>query len=178
MNFREAKKLLDPLNSIQVGEITKPHGYKGHLKFNLYFEPEKLKEESVLVDVNGWLVPFFIDYQESNLSALKPIIKFEEITTEEEAEKLAHKHIHLPRQIAKRYVNLNSLQYMLGYKIIDLTSNAQGIIQEFIFNEKNSLVKVLFNETEYLIPVKGTFIKKISHKKRLVKVKIPNGLIK
>ena len=177
MKFREAKKNLNPLNQVQIGEIKKPHGYKGHLKFNLYFEPTNLTEESVFAGIDGWLIPFFIDYEESNFSAIKPIIKFEEINSEQEAEQLSHRPLYLPRQIAKKYVNLDSLQYMIGYQIEDITSNSTGQIIEFIYNEKNPLIKTVFNKQEYLIPVKGTLIKKINHTKRQVIVGLPQGMI-
>ncbi len=177
MKFREAKKKLNPLDQVQIGEIKKPHGYKGHLKFNLYFDPTKLTEESVFAGIDGWLVPFFIDYEESNFTAIKPIIKFEEINSEQEAEQLSNRPIFLPRQIAKKYVNLDSLQYMIGYQIEDITSSNTGKIIDFIYNEKNPLVKVLFNGQDYLIPVRGTQIKKINHTKRHVIVELPHSMI-
>ncbi len=177
MKFREAKAHLDPLNVVQVGQLNKPHGYKGHLKFELYFAPDKLKEESVLVGINDWLVPFFIDYQQSNFHAIKPIIKFEEVNTEQEAQTLAHSPIILPRPIAKKYVDLDSPQFMIGYQVIDITSNKSGRITAYIHNEKNPLLQAFFDKKEYLLPLLGVIVVKVNHKNREVKIKLPQGLI-
>ena len=177
MNFREAKKLFNPLNIIQIGITNKPHGYKGQIKINLFFDAFNLKEESVLIKINGWLIPFFIDYKQTNLEATKPIIKFEDIVTIEQAKKISSKPVYLPRNSAKKYVNLNSLQFLLGYQIIDVTSKTKGYILKFINNDKNPLVKITLNNKELFIPIRGTKIKYISHGKKYVKVELAPGII-
>ncbi len=177
MKFREAKKLLNPENNIRIGQILKPHGYKGHVKINLRFDPAILTEESVFAGISGWLIPFFIDYDQSNLTALKPIIKFFDVDDEVQTRELAGKEIFLPRDIAKKYVNLDNLEFLINYTIEDKDTGKIGIITEFLDIEKNPLVKADFDGEEILIPINGTQVLKVSHKKKYVKVVLPPGLL-
>ncbi len=177
MTFSEAKKFLDPANTIKIGQILKPHGYKGHITANFKFDPLKLKEESVLVRINGWLVPFSIDYNKSNLSALKPIIKFRQVNSEHEAQKLAHKNIYLPKFIAKKYIDLHRVDNLTGYQLIDQTSNKAGIIIDSQDIPKNPLIIVQTTEQQVFIPVNAVQVVKLDEKNKKVYVKLPKGLI-
>ncbi len=177
MTFSEAKKFLDPENIIKIGQILKPHGYKGHITANFKFDPLKLKEESVLVRINGWLIPFSIDYDNSNLSALKPIIKFRQVNSEQEAQKLAHKTIYLPKYIAKKYIDLRRIDNLIGFQLIDQTSNKSGIIIDSQDIPKNPLIVVQTPEQQALIPVNAVEIIKLDEKNKKVYVKLPHGLI-
>ncbi len=177
MTFREAKQYLDPQNAVQIGKILKPHGYKGHVTIHLKFEPTELEEESVLVRINGWLIPFFIDYDESNLEALKPILKLQEVNDEDFARSLAHKPLFLPRHLAEKYLDLTALDNLIGYEITDKTSGKTGIITEYEEVPKNPLIKVIIGNQEYLIPVNAAQVVELDDKKRTVKVVLPEGLL-
>ncbi len=177
MTFSEAKKFLDPENIIKIGQILKPHGYKGHVTANFKFDPLKLKEESVLVRINGWLIPFSIDYDKSNLAALKPIIKFHQVNSEHDAQQLAHKQIFLPRYIAKKYLDLKRIDNLIGYQLIDQNTQKSGQIIDSQDIPKNPLIVVQTAEQEVLIPVNAVEIVKLDEKNKKVFVRLPNGLI-
>src|SRR6187200_2347240 len=83
-------------NCFVLGYITKPHGISGEVQ--AHFEAESPKEyselESVFVEINKKLIPFFIDSISINKS--KAIIKFEDVDSVEEASEFAGKKLFLP----------------------------------------------------------------------------------
>ncbi len=177
MTFTEAKKLLDPNNAIQIGKILKPHGYKGQVYIHFKFDPENFEEESVFIRINGWLIPFFVDFENSNLYAARPFIKFKEINDEEQAHYLSHNAILLPRETAAKYIDLNSIDNLIGYVLEDLTSGKCGEITEFEDIPKNPLIKVNIDSQEYLVPVNAIEVVNTDEKGRRVKVRLPQGLL-
>ncbi len=177
MTFREAEHNLDSGNAVQIGKILKPHGYKGHLTVSLKFDSEQLHEESVLVRINGWLVPFFIDYEQSNLYALKPIIKFQEVNDEDSAEALAHKPILLPRHLAEKYIDIYDFDNLEGYTIKDQTSGKSGVITAYEDLPKNPLIKVRTGNQDTLIPVNAITVLDINEKNKTISVQLPEGLL-
>jgi len=80
-------------NCFRIGQIVKAHGIKGEVVLEMDEEhPEEFSElESVFVEINQKLVPFFIvDIQASGKRA---IIKFEDIETVEETKLLLRKQV-------------------------------------------------------------------------------------
>lgn len=177
MTFTEAKKLLDPNNVIQIGTILKPHGYKGQVYVHFKFDPENFEEESVFVRINGWLIPFFVDFENSNLYAAKPFLKIKEINTEDQAHKLSHNGIFLPRELAEKYIDLNSIDNLIGYTLEDITSGKTGQITEFEDIPKNPLIKLDIDSQEHLVPVNAIEVINIDNEAKHVKVRLPLGLL-
>ncbi len=177
MNFAEAKHFLDRDNALAIGEIVKTHGYKGQVNILFDFDPLEFEEESVLVDINGWLVPFFIEYDFCNLEALKPIVKFKGINTEKDAEVLVHGKVFLPREIAEKYIDTDSFEYLTGYVIEDITSGKKGVISGFDDIKNNPLIRVEIDGEEILIPELAVEVVDMDHDKRYLKIKAPEGLL-
>ena len=177
MTFEQAKKQLDPNNNIQIGKVLKPHGYKGQVYVHFKFDPEIFEEESVFIRINGWLIPFFVDYDKSNLYAARPFLKFFEINDENQAYLLAHNAIFLPKDLAEKYIDLQAIDNLIGYTLEDVTSGKHGIIAEFEEIPKNPLIKVLVQNEEFLIPVNATEVIKVDQDGKRVKVRLPKGLL-
>ncbi len=178
MTFDEAKHFLDPNNLFLVGKILKPHSYKGQVKVDFRFDPYNFSEESVIVDVYGWLVPFFIDYSKTNLEALVPIVKFFLVDTEEQALEIAHRNIYLPFEQAKKYLDVDSIFYLIGYKMIDKESGKELKIVDYQDIKKNPTVIVADeHQNTWVVPVNAADVESIDHKNKSVEVRLPKGLI-
>ncbi|MCL4141826.1 UNVERIFIED_CONTAM: hypothetical protein GTU68_061732 [Idotea baltica] len=79
-----------------LGKITKPHGLKGEVILWMDVDVPELYEEmdSVFLDVNGELVPYF--FENLQIRGKKSIAKFEDIETIEETESIINCEVYLP----------------------------------------------------------------------------------
>jgi len=96
MKFAEAKNIFKLENNLRAGKILKPHANKGQINVNLFFDLEKLQAESLFVEIDGYLVPFFIDYSQSNFKINPSIVKFTYINSIDEAKSYTNHNVYLP----------------------------------------------------------------------------------
>jgi 16S rRNA processing protein RimM len=82
-----------------IGYITKTKGLKGEVQvFFEYDEPDDLELETLFVEINGKLIPFFVSsYKLQNNQT--GYFFFDDIDTIEKAEKLIRKKIYLPNTL-------------------------------------------------------------------------------
>src|SRR5216117_3783373 len=81
----------------KLGQIQKAHGFKGEVMIQLQVKkPEDYKDlESVFVEINQKLVPFFIENLRITTGE-KAIVKFEDVNDEAGIKKLVGLSIYLP----------------------------------------------------------------------------------
>ena len=105
----------------QLGRITKKHSFKGELVIHLDTDqPEKYtKLESILLDYKGELVPFFIE-ECLWTGGQKLRVRFEDVNSEAEAEKLINCKIYLPINLLPKLEG-NQFYYheVEGFKAVD-----------------------------------------------------------
>ena len=133
MTFKELKENLDIKNCYKAGRFLKTHTYKGHLTAKVFFDFQEMKQESILVNINGFLIPFFIDFQQSNCDIDPVIIKLKDINDIEQAKKLTSKDFFVHRNkisdIDKFLTDFEN--FVVGYKIINNIDNFSGEITDF-----------------------------------------------
>lgn len=161
----------------QLGTVVKTHGLRGELVFFLDVDfPEDYKElESVLIDINGKLVPFFIEsFQHQGARA---IVGLEDIRTLEDAEPLAGKELYLP---LKALPKLAKGQYyyheLIGLEVFDddkLIGTVTGVFQM----PTNYLMGVDHKGTEVLIPLEDELIVSVDLEQRKIITRLPEGLL-
>lgn len=164
---------------LQLGNITKIHSYKGEVIFLAAGEPkiEIEKQESVFVEINGQLVPFFIEScrQFGNDAA---IIKFSDVNTEENARKFIGCGVFfplclLPREKSSRLSPVD----IRGYKVIDDTYGEIGKITNVLDMPQQRILEISNGSKEILIPANEETVYKIDKKSKTVFIDAPNGLI-
>ncbi|MEM6641910.1 MAG: ribosome maturation factor RimM [Bacteroidota bacterium] len=160
-----------------LGEVIKTHGLKGEVSVLLDVDfPNSYSElESVFLEKQGKLVPFFIDtIQIGNDRAL---VKFEEIDSLEDAAQLVHQKLYLPlSQLPKLPDDQYYFHDLVGC-IVQEKGKEIGTVKEVIDLSGNELLVVLDEEREILIPLKDGIVLDVSIAKKLIKVALPEGLL-
>ncbi len=161
----------------QLGEVIKTHGLKGEVSISLEvdFPDEYQNLESVFLEQQGKLVPFFIDTLQINRD--KALVKFEDIDSLDDAKALVKSSIYLP---LSSLPELSKGQYyfhdLVNCEVFEEKTKL-GIIKEVIDLNGNQLLVVESNGKEILIPLKDEILTNVDTDKKKVNVKLPDGLL-
>ena len=160
-----------------LGKITKLHGYKGGLILHIDSStPQYFKDlESVLLDIDQELVPFFLS-QKGKLNGKKLLIYLEDVRPVD-----AHKYIgreaYLPESMLPEadddaYYD----KAIIGYTAWD-GPNEIGEVVDVVENSSQNLFVVEKGEQEFLIPAVDAFIKGIDTNEKIIYLELPEGLL-
>lgn len=167
------------MTHIRSGQIIKAHGYKGEVQVDIFLEsPEVLENlESVFVEINQKLVPFFIE--EIRIGEKRAIIKFEDVDTEEDARFLLKKNILISSDIIGEDESDDLIAYnaLVGFKVVDKNKGELGVIEDFIERPGQDLLIMKYQEKEIFIPVDENIILKMQPRKKVLQVNLPEGLL-
>lgn len=161
-----------------LGYISKTVGNKGELL--LIFDVDDVKQyrklETVFVEINKQLVPFFISGLELRGNGAK--VSFEGIDTTQKAEELTRTSLYLPLSFlpplkGKKFY----FHEVLGYTAIDKAYGNIGIIENVLDYPTQALFQIKKDQTEILIPVKDDFIVNINRAAKTISLDAPEGLI-
>lgn len=161
----------------QIGHVIKTHGLKGEVQLFIDVDnPLEYQEmESILVQQNDSLIPFFIEYLQINLS--KAIAKFEEIDDVEEAKALVACPLYLP---LNNLPELKDGEYYL-HQLVDMDfydkGKLIGKVKELFELGPQELVSVIYQGKEILIPIKDEIFLKVDIDNNRIDADVPDGLI-
>jgi len=162
-----------------LGKIVSKFSFKGEVLIKLDTdEPEEYTGmESVFVDYNGNLVPFFIERSGLHRSTLLRV-KFEDVDTEDDAEDIMKCDVYLP------LIHLPELDgdkfyfhEIIGFTVEDINYGTVGKITAINDSTSQSLFEIDKNGKQVLIPLNDEFIEKLDKKNKIIFVKTPEGLI-
>ena len=162
-----------------LGKIAKKFSFKGEVLAYLDTdEPELYQDlESVFVECDKHLIPFFIE--ECSLHKNDFLrIRFEEVTTEQEADVLIGNHLYLPLDTLPKLKG-NKFYYheVIGFVIEDKRLGIIGEIQSINDSSAQPLFEVLNGSVEILIPMIDQFLLKIDRENKKVVMDLPEGLV-
>lgn len=162
-----------------LGKIAKKFSFKGEVLCYLDTdEPEMYQNlESVFVQMNRNLVPFFIE--QSSLHKDKFLrVKFEEVDSEAEAENLLGSELYLPLTMLPQLEG-NQFYYheIIGFKVIDQRLGDIGTIHSIIENTAQPLFELFKGEKQVLIPMIDDFIVEVNRSKKEITMNTPVGLV-
>ena len=162
-----------------LGKIVRKYSFKGELLIKLDTDQPEIYEhlDAVFIFVRNTLIPFFIETSQLHKSDLLRV-KFEEVTTEEDADALLKSDVYLPLDLLPKLEgNKFYFHEVIGFTIIDNTFGIVGIIKGINDNTSQALFEVDREGVEILIPMNDEFIKKIDRDSKTVIVETPEGLI-
>jgi len=162
-----------------LGKILKTFGSKGHLlAFLDVDDPERYKKlKSVYVAIGHERIPFFIRSIEFKPKK-QAIILFEDFLTADDAEVFAGYELYLPM------ADLPSLKgkkfyyhEVKGFTVIDQERGNIGILADILDMPQQSLLQIMFDKKEILIPLNDEVLLKVDRKNKELHIRAPEGLI-
>ena len=162
-----------------LGKVVRKYSFKGEVLAKLDTdEPEMYTEmESVFVDYNPNLVPFFIERSQLHKSTLLRI-KFEDVNNEEDADELIGADLYLPLSLLPALEGDKFYFHeIIGFTAIDKRFGSIGKITGINDTTAQALFEIDRNGQEILIPMNDDFIKKLDRVHKNIHLEVPEGLI-
>jgi 16S rRNA processing protein RimM len=162
-----------------LGHVAKLHGYKGEVIIYLDVDHpnEYHKLESVFVEINQLLVPFFIDKIELKDKGFARV-QFEDVTTEEKARTMLRCDLYLPIQ---QLPSLNDNQFyyheIIGFSVIDEEKGPIGKVDMILEFPQNPVLQIKKDFNEILVPINDSTIQNVNREEKTITVRAPEGLI-
>jgi len=164
---------------VKAGKISKPYGLQGDVHIILIpaIAQELKSGNPLFIDLDGQRVPFFIETVDL-VSDDQAIVKVEFINSIEEARKVAGHEVYLDIQDASISVEQTKDPIeMIGYMVFDLRLGEVGKLTELIPSEMNPVWLIESAGQEIMIPATEDFILKVDHKKKVLRLDLPEGIM-
>ena len=162
-----------------LGKIAKKFSFKGEVLIYLDTDEPELYEnmESVFVEFNKNLVPFFIE--NSNLHTGDFLrLKFEDVDNEADADEIIGCEIYLPlNMLPKLEGNKFYFHEVIGFEIEDQRLGVFGKIVSINDTSAQALFEVVNGSVEILVPMIDQFLVKIDRENKKVIMNLPEGLV-
>jgi 16S rRNA processing protein RimM len=176
---RNSTAIMRKEDCFYLGKIAKKFSFKGEVLIYLDTDEPELYEnmESVFVEFNNNLVPFFIENSSLHKNDFLRV-RFEDVNTEEEADRLLGSAIYLPlKMLPKLSGNKFYFHEVIGFEIEDQRLGVFGKIVAVNDSSAQTLFEVLNGDVEILIPVIDHFLVKIDRENKKVMMNLPEGLV-
>lgn len=161
-----------------LGKITRKHGLSGNVVLKLDTDQPEFynKMESMFVEINGLLVPFFIEKQQWSKRDAK-IILFKNVN-ETVVEQLIGKNVFMPLSSLPQLTG-NQFYYheVIAFQIVDAKGRFCGIIKEINDQTAQHYFILNLNDREVIIPVIKDWIVSVERKNQIIQMELPEGLI-
>jgi 16S rRNA processing protein RimM len=132
--------------------------------------------ESVFIDLNDELVPFFIE--SILVKDQKAIVRLEDIESAEQASELTGTVLYLPLEKLPPLSGTNFYYHeIIGFTVEDKNYGNLGDILEILDLPGQPVARVNYNSKELLMPVTDPFIMEVDRENKIFKVDLPDGLV-
>lgn len=161
-----------------LGYIARRVGNKGELLFVLDVDdPSRYKKlESVFVELNNSLVPFFI--KKVQIRGNNATVSIEGIETIERAEELVKSGLFLPLTFLPKLSGKKFYFHeMPGFTVVDKVHGEIGVVERVLDFPQQAVFQIKKGDHEILIPAKDEFIVSINRTDRRLEIQAPEGLI-
>lgn len=161
----------------QLGYVLKTHGLKGELVLVIDADnPQEYYEmESVFVEINKKLIPFFID--RIQLNGTKAIVKFEEVDSIDQAKGFKGVRIFLPLDVLPELEDGYYFHELIGFKVIDSNEGELGTISGVFDSGSQDLIAMQYQEKEVLIPLTDEVVTNVDKISKTIYTVLPDGLL-
>ena len=162
-----------------LGKIAKKFSFKGEVLVYLDTDEPDLYEnmESVFVEFNKNLVPFFIENSSLHKNDFLRV-QFEDVDSEEEADSIIGCEVYLPHSmLPKLEGNKFYFHEVIGFEIEDKRLGVFGKIVSINDSSAQPLFEVVNGTVEILVPMIDQFLVKIDRENKKVVMDLPEGLV-
>ena len=155
---------------VELGYISKPHGYDGWVRVELVNDIEFNTTEPLFLMFNQKPVPFFIEQKKGSNPTF---VKLQFVHSIDEAQSICGTKVYIESDFDASFEEHS----ILGYLIIDEQAGEIGPIEEIIENPGQDLLQTTYQNNSCLIPFVDAFVLDIDHTNQTVYVKLPDGLL-
>jgi 16S rRNA processing protein RimM len=162
----------------QLGYVIKSHGLKGEVSVFLDTDqPQAYKKlESVFVEQNNRLVPFFIE--KIQIRGDKAVVKFAGVTDINGARALKSAVLWLPIELLPELTgNQFYFHEIVGFNVKDKIHGVLGKVTGIYSSGNQDLIAVAHKGAEVLIPITDDIIYQVDKKAQLIYTNLPDGLL-
>ncbi len=164
-----------------LGKITKPHGYKGDVI--LYIDADQPQYyadiDCIYLEIQGRLVPHFLDSVKAHSSAHKLIVQLEGVESEAASRALGGANVFLPIKMLPKLDNREFyLHEVQGWTAVNADSGQLiGTIGKVLDYAMYPILEVQCEGKEVLIPLPSEIKINVDRDARRLSVSIPDGLL-
>lgn len=161
----------------ELGYVIKTHGLRGEVQWMLDVDnPAAYTElESVFIDINGKLVPFFI---ESFLpQGDKAIVALEDVESLDAAQVLVGKALYLPLAVLPALPDHQYYFHDLVGMDVWHADRLIGTVTQVYELPLQNLLAVDHQGTEVLIPLEDAIVTEVNKAERKIRTDLPDGLL-
>ncbi|AEK23951.1 ribosome maturation factor RimM [Capnocytophaga canimorsus] len=162
-----------------IGTIVSKFSFKGEVLVKLDSDDPEIYEnmESVFIALGGKPVPFFIEKCSLHKSDLLRI-KFEDVSSEADAEALMKHKLYLPLSfLPKLSGNQFYFHEVIGFTVKDVHYGEVGTIVGVNDTTSQALFEIERDGKQILIPMNDDFLVEVNRKNKTIVVQTPEGLI-
>jgi 16S rRNA processing protein RimM len=170
---------MEKADCFHLGYVAKLHGFKGEVSLFLdVTNPEDYETlDAVFIEINGQLTPFFVTAFKLKNKGFAAV-KFEGVTTENDARILLRKNLFLPAQILPKLSGKNFYDHeVVGFKVIDSLFGEVGVLESIIDLQVNPLIQIMNGSKEVLVPLIDGLVQKVDRSNKTLYITAPAGLI-
>ncbi|MBP6090219.1 MAG: 16S rRNA processing protein RimM [Crocinitomicaceae bacterium] len=170
---------MEKADCFHLGYVAKLHGFKGEVSLFLdVTNPEDYETlDAVFIEINGQLTPFFVTAFKLKNKGFAAV-KFEGVTSENDARILLRKNLFLPAQILPKLSGNNFYDHeVVGYKVMDSLFGEVGILESIIDLQVNPLIQIMNGSKEVLVPLIEGLVQKVDRANKTLHITAPAGLI-
>lgn len=162
----------------KIGLFNKPHGIHGELQFTFTDDIFDRADCDYLVCLlDGIFVPFFIEEYRFR-SDSTALVKLEGIDTAERARMFTNVEVYFPVKYAEEADGGElSWNFFTGFLMEEIHYGMLGEITDVDTTTVNTLFVVQGEDGEILVPAREEFIRGIDRKRKIITVKLPEGLL-
>lgn len=161
-----------------LGKITRKHGLSGQVILKLDTDQPEFynKLESIFIEINGLLVPFFIETQKWQKNDTK-IIAFKN-TNEKMVEQVLGKNVMMPLSTLPQLTG-NQFYYheIIGFQLLDENEKSFGEIQSVNDQSPQHYFITNLNEKEIVVPIVKDWILNVDRIQKNIQMQLPEGLL-
>lgn len=170
---------MNKADCFQLGYVAKLHGFKGEVSLFLdVTNPEDYQTlDAVFIEINGQLTPFFVtEFKLKNKGFAA--VKFEGVTSENDARILLRKNLFLPAQILPKLSGKNFYDHeVVGFTVVDTRFGEVGELVSIIDLQVNPLIQIMNGKKEVLVPLIDGVVQDVDRVNKRLTITAPTGLI-
>lgn len=162
----------------KIGTLTRVHALKGELSFSFTDDVwERVDADYLMLCIDGIMVPFFLEEYRFRSDSVA-LVKFHDVDSADDAQEYVGCDVYFPHSLTPEETP-DELRwgYFTGFRVEDEVHGFLGTISHVDDSTSNVLFYVQGEKTELMIPAVEDFILDINPTERVVKMRVPDGLL-